>query len=118
MRTERAHQTLRHDPDHRRIDQVGRNPEVEQARDSRRRIVGVVGLRTLLFAEDLDPKKTAGDFLKPALFLDQEMRLEVALRHMQRTGQRLAIVLGRDRAELGVISLQDILQVIFGEVRL
>ena len=84
----------------------------------RKRIIGVVSLRSLLFAEDLDLGKRAGEYLKPALFLDHEMRLEVALRQMQRTGQRLAIVLGRDRAELGVISLQDILQVIFGEMKL
>ncbi len=84
----------------------------------RQRIIGFVSSKSLLFSEDVDLDKPAGDFLKPALFLDNEMRLEVALRHMQRTGQRLAIVLGRDRAELGVISLQDILRVIFGEVKL
>src|SRR5438477_1581006 len=86
--------------------------------EGRQRIMGIVSLRALLFAEDLDPSRTVGDFVKPALFLDREMRLEVALRHMQRTGQRLGIVLGRDRLELGVISLQDILRVIFGEVKL
>ena len=37
---------------------------------------------------------------------------------MQKSGQRLAIVLGRDRRELGIISLQDVLKVIFGEVSL
>ena len=84
----------------------------------RRRIIGVLSLRSLLFAENLDPKKTAGDFVKPAIYLGSEMRLEVALRQMQRSGQRLGIVLGRDRAEVGVISLQDILQLIFGEVKL
>jgi CBS domain containing-hemolysin-like protein len=46
------------------------------------------------------------------------MRLEEALRRMQRSGQRLAVVLSRDRRELGVISLQDILKAIFGEVNL
>jgi len=91
---------------------------VWSSESGRKRIVGVVSLRTLLFAENIDVNKRAGDFLKPALFLDHEMRLEVALRQMQRTGQRLAIVLGRDRAELGVISLQDILKVIFGEMKL
>ena len=54
----------------------------------------------------------------PALYLDEELRLEAALKRMQRSGQRLAIVLGRDRRETGIVSLQDILQVIFGEVRL
>jgi CBS domain containing-hemolysin-like protein len=72
----------------------------------------------LVFAEELDLNKTAGDFLKPSLFLNTNMRLEVALRHMQRTGQRMAIVLGREDREVGVIGLQDILRVIFGEVKL
>jgi len=56
--------------------------------------------------------------VKPALYLNDEMRLEEALRRMQRSGQRLAIVLGRDRRELGIVSLQDILKFIFGEVSL
>jgi len=85
---------------------------------SRRRIVGLLSVWSLLYQEKLDERKTAGDFVKPALYLDDETRLEVALRQMQRTGQRLAIVLARDRTELGIVSLQDILQVIFGEVRL
>ncbi len=91
---------------------------VWQSQGNRRRIVGLLSLWSLLFEESLDSGKTAGDFLKPALYLDDEMRLEVALRQMQRTGQRLAIVLGYDRSELGIVSLQDILGVIFGEVRL
>jgi CBS domain containing-hemolysin-like protein len=56
--------------------------------------------------------------MNPALFLDDHTRLEIALRRMQRAGQRLAIVLARDRSEVGVVSLEDILRVMFGEVRL
>ena len=66
----------------------------------------------------VDAGKTAGDYIKPALYLNDEMRLEEALRRMQRSGQRLAIVLGRDQRELGIVSLQDILKFIFGEVSL
>jgi len=84
----------------------------------RRRIAGLLSLWSLLYADNLDEKKTAGDFLKPALYLDDETRLEVALSQMQRTGQRLAIVLDRNRAEIGIVSLRDILKVIFGEVKL
>jgi len=40
------------------------------------------------------------------------------LRRMQRSGQRLGIVLGRDQRELGIISLQDVLKFVFGEVSL
>ena len=75
-------------------------------------------MNALLFSEKLDPNKTAGEFMSPALFLDDSTRLEVALRRMQRAGQRLAIVLGRDGREAGVVSLEDILKLMFGEVKL
>ena len=84
----------------------------------RRRIAGLVNLRSLLYEGIADESRAAGDFLKPALYLDDDVRLEVALRLMQRSGHRLAIVLGRDRRELGIVCLQDILRVIFGDVRL
>jgi CBS domain containing-hemolysin-like protein len=44
--------------------------------------------------------------------------LEVALRLMQRSRHRLAIVLARNGAETGVVSMEDILKVMFGEVKL
>lgn len=91
---------------------------VWQGEGGRRRIGGIVSLSTLLFQADLDPNKSAGDYVKPALYLDDDLRVEEALRRMQRSGQHLAIVLARDRRELGVVSLQDILGFIFGEVSL
>jgi putative hemolysin len=83
-----------------------------------RRIVGIVSLRDLLYRDDVDPERTAGAFVKPALYLREDLRLEEALRRMQRSGQRLAVVLKPDNQELGIISIQDILKVIFGEVSL
>jgi len=82
------------------------------------RIIGVISLKKLLYREDLDLKKSAGDYVNPALYLREDLRLEEALRRMQRSGRRLGIVLGRDQKEIGVVSLQDILKVIFGEVSL
>ncbi len=86
--------------------------------NGRDRIVGVISLKTLLYLEDRDSQKPVGDYVKPALFLDENLRAEEALRRMQRSGQRLAIVLGNDQREIGLLSLQDILKSIFGEVRL
>jgi putative hemolysin len=80
-----------------------------------RRVAGLVNLRSLLYEEAIDSKLTARAFLKPALFLPEETRLETALQRMQRRGHKLAIVLGRDQAEIGIVSLQDILEVIFGQ---
>ncbi len=78
-------------------------------------ISGLVNLRPLLYEEHLDLNRTAADFLKPALFLSEETRLETALQRMQRRGHRLAIVIARDRVEIGIVSVHDILKVIFGE---
>jgi CBS domain containing-hemolysin-like protein len=91
---------------------------VWQIEGHRRRVAGVVSLKTLLYQADFDAGKTADDYVKPALYLNEEMRLEEALRRMQRSGQRLAIVLRRDQRETGIVSLQDILNVLFGEVSL
>jgi len=91
---------------------------VWETRDGQRRIRGLVSLNTLLFHSNPDMNKPVGDYMKPALFLGEDMSLEVALRRMQRSGQRLAIVLGREGREIGLVTLQDVLKVIFGEVSL
>ena len=91
---------------------------VWETRDGKRRIAGLLMLGPLLFRNDLDLQKPAAAHMTPALFLDEDTRLEVALRRMQRAGERLAIVLGRDRHESGVVALEDILKVMFGEVKL
>ena len=82
------------------------------------RIVGIVRVHALLSPAEDVAGRVVGDLVQPALYLDEKLRLDEALRRMQRSGERLAIVLGRDGRELGVVGLQDILQAIFGEVSL
>jgi putative hemolysin len=89
-----------------------------ETRDGRRRISGLFLLGPLLFRNDVDLTKPVSTHMTPALFVNENMRLEIALRLMQRAGHRLAIVLARNGKEIGVLSLEDILRVLFGEVRL
>jgi putative hemolysin len=91
---------------------------VWETRDSQRRIAGLISMATVLYLPDLDLQKPAAVYMRPALYLDEDLRVEIALRQMQRSGQRLAVVLGRDRREIGFVSLEDILKLIFGEVSL
>lgn len=91
---------------------------VWETRDGGQRIAGLVEVDALLFEGEPDPARPVSGYLKPALFLGEDERLEVALRRLQRAGQRLAIVLGRDRRECGLVSLEDVLKTIFGEVKL
>jgi CBS domain containing-hemolysin-like protein len=72
----------------------------------------------LLFRDDLDLQKTVAGHMTPALFLGEDTRLEIALRRMQRAGERLAVILTRDGREIGVVTLEDILKTMFGEMKL
>ncbi len=83
-----------------------------------RRIIGLVDVNRLMFLPQLDPAQPVSGHVQPAVYLEEDLRLETALRRLQRGGQRLAIVLGRDRQESGIVSLEDILRTMFGEVQL
>jgi putative hemolysin len=87
-------------------------------RDGRRRIAGLVAINSLLFNPALDWQSPVSAHLTPALFMEEDVRFEIALRRMQRAGQRLAIVLARDGTEVGIVALEDILKQMFGEVKL
>jgi putative hemolysin len=91
---------------------------VWEKRDGKRRIAGLLSLGPLLFRNDLDLAKPVSVHMTPALFINENIRLEIALRLMQRAGHRLAIVLARNGTEIGVLSLEDILKVLFGNVKL
>lgn len=83
-----------------------------------KRVMGTMDVDAVIYRQDLDLQKPASAYARGALFLSEDLLLEEAMRRMQRTGDRLAIVLDREQRELGIVSLQDILKVIFGEVTL
>jgi len=91
---------------------------VPVVQESGGRIVGIIDLDKVLFLSDLDPARPAVDYADPPLFLDEGLLLEEALGRMQRNGVRLAITVSRDQRETGLVSLQDVLKVIFGDVTL
>lgn len=81
-----------------------------------RRIEGIVSLKDVLRGNPAAGRSTARDWLRPALFLDDSMRIEEALRAFQRSGELLAIVRGPGGAEVGIVSLSDVLGALFLEV--
>jgi len=91
---------------------------VWELREGRRRVAGLLDIGPLLYRESLDAEKPAAAYMIPAVFVNEGVRLEVALRLMQRAGQRTAIVLSRDRTEIGLVAVKDILKVMFGEMKL
>jgi putative hemolysin len=91
---------------------------VWEQREGGRRIAGLLSLGPMLYRDDLDLARPVSAYMAPAVFLNENTRLDIALRMMQRAGHRLAIVLARNGVETGAVSLEDILKVLFGEVKL
>lgn len=91
---------------------------VWEVRDQQRRIAGLLDIGPLLYRDSMDMEKPAAAYMIPAVFVNESIRLEVALRLMQRAGQRVAVVLSRERMEIGLVAVKDILKVMFGEMKL
>ncbi len=83
-----------------------------------RKLVGVLSLKFALYQEGFDERKTVADYLQSPVVLEPEARLEVALQRLQRSGQRLAVVMSRDQRPIGLVTVQDIMRVMFGAVNL
>jgi CBS domain containing-hemolysin-like protein len=83
-----------------------------------KRIAGFLEAKRVIFEPDLQLGDTILKHLSPAVYIDEDARLHDALRRLQRTGQRMAVVVSRERREVGLITVEEMLKVIFGEVRL
>jgi putative hemolysin len=85
---------------------------------SRRRIAGVVDFRAILYGAEAERARPLRERMTPALYISDHVGVEEALRRLQRSGQPMAIVLDATRREIGVISFEEILRSIFGEVKI
>ncbi|HYE32438.1 MAG TPA: CNNM domain-containing protein [Methylomirabilota bacterium] len=83
-----------------------------------RKVVGVLDMDDVVFSDLLDRAAPIREFVRPAMFLSQEMKIEAALRRMQRSGAPLAVVMGLQNREWGLVRVNDILRHIFGQVTL
>jgi len=79
--------------------------------------VGVVHLKDLLKAWRADKRTEVGDVVRQALLLPESLLLEEALIRMQRTRNHFAIVLDEFGSTSGILTLEDILEELVGEIR-
>ena len=92
---------------------IGRIP-IWKFTGGQKKIIGITTLKTSLYRNDYDGNKPASDYIQPALFLPSDLKVEAALKRMQRSGNWLAIVTSKSQRETGIVALQDILKVLFG----
>lgn len=91
---------------------------VMQTQDNKITVAGIVSLTDILYRENNNNDMKVAYFVKPAIFFNENTKLEEALTKFQKSGRKIAIVLGLDKSEIGIISLNDILAFVFGEINL
>jgi CBS domain containing-hemolysin-like protein len=81
-------------------------------------IVGVVYARDLLRMRNGDGQsaKTAKDLARPATFVPESQRLEQLLREFQRHRTQIAIVIDEYGGVSGLVTVQDLIEEIVGEI--
>ncbi len=82
----------------------------------RLRVLGIFSLRNSLYQSALDFSAKVTHVMRPTLYLKQDLKLEIALQRLQRSGHRMAVVVDAGGCDIGIITLQDVLDVIFSEV--
>jgi CBS domain containing-hemolysin-like protein len=77
-------------------------------------IVGVVHSFDLLEAPDLN--HTVGELMRPVTYFSEATPLDEVLRTMQKTGENLAVVVDEYGGAAGIITLEDLIEEIVGEI--
>ncbi len=80
-------------------------------------VIGILHARDLLrLAETSDSTITITDLLRPALFVPEGKRLDELLREFQRQRAHMAVVVDEYGGTAGLVTLEDILEEIVGEI--
>jgi putative hemolysin len=80
-------------------------------------LVGVVHLVELVVAEHEDPARRVEELVRPALVIPETKDLGALLREMRERKEQIAIVTDEYGRTLGIVTLEDILEEIVGEIQ-
>jgi CBS domain containing-hemolysin-like protein len=81
------------------------------------RIVGILNAKDLLRAKaEGSPPPTLSSLLHPPFFIPEITRIDTLLKEFQRRGRHLAIVVNEYGATAGLVTLEDLLEELVGEI--
>jgi len=86
-------------------------------KDKPSRIIGIVQQRVLLreIAKD-NYEAMVGDFMRRPIFVDENEKADALLSKFQAYHQHLFIVQDRSKKNIGIVSMEDVLEELFGEI--
>jgi CBS domain containing-hemolysin-like protein len=82
-------------------------------RKNKKDIVGIVHVKDSLLK---DEKLQVKNIMKSVLYVNQKMKADNVLRKMQKKRAHMAVVKSKDGKIIGVVTLEDLIEEIFGEI--
>jgi CBS domain containing-hemolysin-like protein len=84
---------------------------------ARNDLVGVINIKTLaLLSEGEVARIVEGDVIKDLLRVPADRRIDGVLAQMRRGRQHMAAVVDRGGSAIGILTMEDIIEEIFGEI--
>jgi putative hemolysin len=81
-------------------------------------IKGIVFAHDVLQIPDVEARKhTVGELMKPVEFVPESKQVSALLREMQKEGQHMAVVIDEYGGTAGVVTIEDLVEEIVGEIR-
>lgn len=80
-------------------------------------IVGIVHAKDIIAAYVQKADRTLKDIMRPAHFIPESKRIDVLLREFQRRKTQMAIVVSEFGGTIGIVTLEDILEELVGEIQ-
>ena len=77
-------------------------------------VVGLVNVYDVLF--DSEPKETVAPYVREAMLVPETKRIEPLFLEMQRRGQTMAVVVSEFGSCVGILTIEDIIEEIVGEM--
>ncbi len=80
------------------------------------KVVGVLNLKDILYNISIDKEINISSLITECLFINDDTKLDDALEYLQRKQIHLAVVTSKKDEYLGIITLEDLIEEIVGEI--
>jgi magnesium and cobalt transporter len=84
--------------------------------DDRTEVVGILLIKDLMIHSLKDRSRLVRDIMRPALFVPESKRLNVLLKEFRASRSHMAIVVDEYGAAAGLVTIEDVLEQIVGEI--